>query len=414
MLQFSKSDFDTDKMLVHRIPHEGCPSTTASETRHYEFNVTHERTGKNWWYFRDHFDPKWRKNLRGLITIDQGNYNQTSDIEVHVIISSNDERDLENLKSFKSSVDPAMELDYNFEDIDGLCTEVEVRILLRSWYSRSLPCWGIDTSILDIEYLAEYIWEVDTFEAHITYGYFYMEWQNNSIVAHNISVSSQYGTMTGWWFLDQYLQLNNKEGGIGVFLFPRHPGHPFDLKGISLINESGEIFVRYAMAYWPMRSFAHETTIKTTSGDIFAWIPHGKKTDISSTGGNIDVSMVAYSDTALGMANEIYTRSITGDIYLYLDSSQPESFGEYPNPLLNTSGRHTVSEGKLRVSYAPQWWGVMEVRIEKGTLELNGSHLENVNVGEGYVKAKRGKIGTFYTKADVGTGSIYIDLSQEK
>lgn len=392
--------------------YEGCSSITAAEDRQFEFNITAESTTTKRWQLNDSAVPESRKNLRGDITIDRGSLFQTSDIEVRVVVRSSEGSDLKNVLIHSS--DFALDIDYNFQDRSDLCTEVNVLVLLRPWPRRLLDLFDVRTSVFDILFNPLLNWEVNNLIAHTSYGDFTLDttepW-TDPLITHNVSVSSINGTIFGWFIPDEHLDIRNEHGEIGIFICPRVGiNSPFEPKSISISSSSGNIHAETVFKVWPPQSYTHRTTIETVSGQVHAMVPHGSYTNFSSGSGNISCYIEPYGAARPDAVSEIYTTSQSGSFNVYLSSANENSLAGKYNPLLNTVSEHDVGEGKLRLRYPYDWYGEMEARIRHGVLEFDGSSLEDMERGEGYVKAKRGRKGESRMEASVGTGILDVLL----
>jgi hypothetical protein len=402
-------------MPQERIQDKGCSSVVSSRNRDFGFNFTGDGAAANRWQLLDSSVPESRKSLRGHITVDRGSSSQASDMEVIVIIRSSDEKDLNNVHLHKS--DSVLNIDYTFKDDSDVCTEVEMLVLLRPWPKRSLDWFDIRTSIFDIDYEPSLGWEINNLLTHTSHGDLFMDSRfpyKDPLIAHNVSISSIDGIIFGWFIPDENLELRNEDGGIGAFICPRlTEAVPFDPKSISISTVSGRVRVGLIYVVWPAKVYTHRTKIESVSGDISAVVPHGVHTNISSISGTIKTAIRSYGAASPNATSEIYTTSRSGDSWVMLYSPPNESLDESYNPLLNTVSKHEVGEGQLWLNYPFAWFGKMEGKIEHGKLEFDGSLLEDIKRGEGYVTANRGK-GESRMEAHVSTGALTIHLGLQE
>ncbi|ORY01741.1 hypothetical protein BCR34DRAFT_546133 [Clohesyomyces aquaticus] len=410
-------EYDIQMMAIDRMAqHKGCSSVVASRDRQFDFNFTGDGSAANRWQLLDSSVPESRKNFQGQVTVDKGDRSQVSDMEVHVIISSSDEKDLDNVHLHKS--DSVLNIDYEFRDNSEVCTQVQILVLLRPEPKRSLDWFDIQTSIFDITFKSELGWEINNLRTHTSHGDLWMDGQNalDPLIAHNVSHSSIDGVIFGWFVPDETLALHNEEGGIGVFLHPMLAEDvPWDPKNISVSTVSGRIQVGLYYNLWPARVYTHRTTIESVSGWISARVPHGVHTNISSITNNITTAIHPYWGTdpdslnSTRWTNEIHTTS-SGDSSVLLYNPPKKSLHEHYNPLFNTLSTHEAGEGELWVTYPFEWWGSMKGKTEHGKLEFDGSLLRDVKRGEGSVAAKRGAKGESWMEAHITTGALNIQL----
>ncbi|OCK74995.1 hypothetical protein K432DRAFT_309509 [Lepidopterella palustris CBS 459.81] len=410
---FPQMDFNLYKMPQPKIQtYEGCSPITASKNLQFEFNITTEGAAAKQWQLLDSTVSKSHKNLRGEIIIDRGSFFQPSDIDVRVIVGSNNKMGLDNVLFNRS--DSTFNINYNSTDKNDLCTEIRILVYLRPWPRRILDLFDIRTNNLDILFQPCLNWEINNLIAHTSHGEFTMDSHQpftDPLIAHNVSVSSIDGEIFGWFIPDENLELRNINGQTGIFICPRlGAGRPFDPKLILISSFSGDIFTRTVSEVWPPKAYTHQTKIETVSGRIEAEVPHGQYTNFSTISGNISTYIRPYGAASPDAMSEIYTTSQSGSIDVYFADPPNESLTGRYNPLLNTISKHDVGEGKLKLIYPYGWYGEMEAKIEHGGLEFDGSSMEDIKWGKGYVKARRGRKGESRMEARVGTGDLDIRL----
>ena len=155
---FSPVIFDPYQLRQERFQYEECPNRVASETRRYNINATSELYYPRFFLLRDWFDPSLYPNLRGRIEIDNGSENQATDIEVHLVVSSNSATDINNVYTYEPPDHPGLYIEYEDKEKRGdnsLCTELQIVIYIRPDTSPPLDMFGIGTGIFDVEVLAE-------------------------------------------------------------------------------------------------------------------------------------------------------------------------------------------------------------------------------------------------------------------
>jgi hypothetical protein len=390
-----------------------CDNAVVSMTRQFEYNVTDADTAGRHWVLLDHsqFDPE--RNFRGEIIVHRGNVFQTSDIEVHVIASSTQEKALQNV--LFNSTATVLNLDYIHPEGSDYCTDLQVLILLRPWPIRLLDVLKIQSEVLDIGFDGSLSWEVNHLIVHTSHGDFDYEGSRwvDPLIAHNVSISTVTGTVFGYFVADGHLEVHGDSGFIGFFLVPRYAWdtRPFNPDTVSVSTLTGNIHIEAIFPYWPPHPLTHTTNIHTLSGDLYAYIPHGSFTNITTVTSNISTWLKPYGAARSDDRSEIYTSSQSGaETSVYLVNADLDSLKGYHDPLLNTISEHYVGEGKLELRYPFSWFGQMEAQIEHGPLYFDASALEDVERGEGYVKAKRGKGGESRMRAQVGTGKLDIEV----
>jgi hypothetical protein len=147
------------------------------------------------------------------------------------------------------------------------------------------------------------------------------------------------------------------------------------------------------------------------SGQVWAAVPHGHFTNISSTSGDVTAFAIPFGVDSLEDQSEVYTFSRSGNTYVHmLDTIQESLQGDKKDPLLNTTSRHKVSVGSLHVRYPYSWYGNLEGHVDSGELTFDSSALEEFKRGERWVQAKRGKDGISEVEVLVGTGHLNIEI----
>ncbi|KAF2109729.1 hypothetical protein BDV96DRAFT_554397 [Lophiotrema nucula] len=409
--------------VPHSMPQPGlqferCTRYTTLETHRFEFNISTKDS--NQWQLLDSADAERRKHLHGRIIVQQGPELQYSDIEVKAVLSSNDETDLDRLVLRDSK--SALAIEYNLDEsivMADLCTEIELLVYLRPNRTQSVDIFEIRSNILDIWFKESLTWKVHNVITHTSYGETTMEAflpTTERMVAHNVSVSSTYGLIFGQLIAPkENLELRNEDGKIGIFLLPDYlsPSTTFGLDSISISTVSGDIAVIGVFDVpWPEKDYTHRLSVSTDSGSIRSQAPHGSFTNYSSNSGDVTCYLRPYGTKYQDAISEIYTTTQSGALAVRV-SEAFELGNKRHNPNHNTNSEHSVENGTMKLSYGYDWLGELEADIRNGVLDFDGSSLDNVERGEGYVKAKRGqrgKTGKSHINAHVGNGQLDIKL----
>jgi hypothetical protein len=396
--------------------YERCKSADDSITRLYEYNITKNDASLPHWRLHDPSSVESSKHLRGVISLKPGDASQASDIEVRIIIESTSKTDAENVISVQT--DSVLSLDYVLaEDEDeDICTQVSIDIFLRPQQEPllHLSTLEIRSEILDIDIGGSLGWHVDNFITHTSHGENNFEGTRNPdpLITHNVTVSSISGTIFGWYLCDGNLNIHAESSIVVVYLVPTYTfrtERPFNPESISVTTTTGELNVVAMFEYWPVHALNHTTQIHTTSGNLYAQVPHGSLTNLSSLSGNITSYIRTYGALHPDDPSEIHTSSGGGITRLRLDNPEPRSDLEpFYNPLLRTTSSHHVGAGNMLLQYPFSWWGDVAAEVGNGTLLFNASALDKVERGDGYVRAKRGKESRL--EARVGTGELELSV----
>jgi len=193
-----------------------------------------------------------------------------------------------------------------------------------------------------------------------------------------------------------------------VGLIPRYVGPLITPETISVSSLSGDIQVDFTLMYWPMQPLNHTTHVHTTTGKIWAAIPHGSRTNISSISGNLTAIVVPFGAASQDDPSQLHTSADQGSTFVSLYDAPLDSLEGYYDPLLKLRSTHTVKEGALELRYPYSWYGHLEARILHGALKFDSSALEDFEKGDGFVKATKGTQGDSVMEANVDTGRLAI------
>ncbi|KAF1998637.1 hypothetical protein P154DRAFT_564602 [Amniculicola lignicola CBS 123094] len=389
-------------------------SATASKTVHVGFNST--GSGPKQWNLIESTNPESRKALGGMIIIDRGAWDQSSDIEVFVTVSSNDTANLEKLHI--KTLHESLGIVYEYSDQNSLYTNIDIRVFLRPGPQAHLDVFDIKTRVLGVRFERKLGLEIDNLSIDTYWGGIDMNtspWWDPLIV-YNMSLSSIHGDISGYCITpENNLTVRNDDGETGIRLCPKimiSPKSPFDPKIIDVSSVSGMVVVEFFWSWWPAQAFSHRATIRSESGQVYGALPQGAYTNISSISGDLWVAIQPYNTNTEGFRSEIYTSTEEGDVDFKLVDSHKGSLEKY-NPLLWLVSEHKAGKGLVQLRYPYSWYGEMEATVESGQLTFDGSELKKVERSEGYVKAVRGaraKAGESQMMTHVDEGELEICL----
>ncbi|KAF2820918.1 hypothetical protein CC86DRAFT_411749 [Ophiobolus disseminans] len=157
-----------------------------------------------------------------------------------------------------------------------------------------------------------------------------------------------------------------------------------------------------------MQPLNHTTDIHTTTGEIWAAIPHGSLTSISNIRGNVKAFVVPFGAANQDDSSQLHTSSDQGRTFVSLYDAPLESLEGYYDPLLKLKSKHIVKEGALKLSYPFSWYGDLEARILHSPLKFDSSLLQDFEKGDSFVKAKRGREGENVMEAYIDTGELAV------
>jgi hypothetical protein len=259
-------------------------------------------------------------------------------------------------------------------------------------------------------------WPINNLILHTSHGInlFLAGKYNPEPNPRNISVSSITGFVGGAYVCDGTIDLHSENGRIDLLLVPRfttgRTTHP-DL--ISVSSTSGVVNIATLWDLWIQQPFTHRTEVHTFSANISADIPHGSLTNLSSVSGNISAYLRPFAASRPTDDSAIYTSTQSGSTLIYLDNADREPLDELYDPLLHTTSTHYVGSGTMALRYPFSWFGGMHATVgggEQGSIKFRGSALDEVERGEGYVKAVRGRGAGSRIEARVEAGMMDVTL----
>lgn len=292
---------------------------------------------------------------------------------------------------------------------------VEIFVSVRPNHNQTINLFEVQSNILDITFMSRLTWEVHNFITHTSYGDTILDAFRPSeerMTAHNVSVSSNYGLITGHFMAPkENLDLRNKDGEIGIYLWPDlYTMRTLDLESVSISTVSGDItMISSFNVPWPEGDYTYRLSISSDSGVIHSQAPHGSFTNYSTNSGDVKCYLRPYGTKDPNTKSEVYTSTQSGEVSVKI--SEAEVGDGQHNPNQNTISEHLVENGKMTLRYGYDWSGELEADITNGVLNFDGSLFEDVEKGENYVKARRrGKSGMSHVNAHVGNGQLDVKL----
>jgi len=393
--------------------YDRCQSIVACETLWFGFNIS---DSDGHWRLFDSSNPTVDGRLSGTIIIEEGSRSQTSDVEVEYGLRSSSTTDHHNVVFNQS--ESSLSMNYLPPDDDGdVCTEILLRVSLRPESPRRL----LDSLEIRSEMLMIWVWgfswQINHFITRNSRGVtFYSAGKEApEIRPRKWSASSTTGLITGAWVFDGTIEVGTESGHVGLLLVPQHvprspKGPSIRPDSLSVKSKSGDVELNMLWEYWTEQPFTHHTHVSTVSGKISADIPHGSLTNLSSISGDIDARLQPFAATGPHDASAIYTSTQSGRTVFYLDNTNREPLDELYDPLLSTASKHHVGDGEMKLRYPFSWFGSMDATVGEGSIKFGGSALDEVEEGEGFVKAVRGRGAGSRMEAHVNKGTMDVTL----
>jgi len=383
--------YDTNPATIN---YARCESIISSEARTFGFNISDSDGAKTHWRLSDSSNSTIGDRLSGIIHVQGGDVDQTSDIEVRLEINSSSATDYKNVIYNESAT--SLSLDYLPSDDDkDICTEIKVMIYFRPQSPvRLLDVLEIRSETMDL-WIHDWAWQINNLITHTSHGEYTYEGGKGEdpLHPHNIDSSSTAGVMWGWYGCEGTMKIHSDSGQIILMLVPRYTfiGKRMRPELISVYTVSGDINVAALWAYWPQQPFTHRTNIHSAYGNIVAEIPHGSSTSLASISGNISAYLRPFAALSPDDTSTISTTTPYGNTVLYLFNAGRELLDEMYDPLLSTKSSHYVGTGDLYLRYPFSWFGSMDATVKEGSIVFNASALDEVEEGDVFVKAVRGR-----------------------
>ncbi|KAI4676368.1 uncharacterized protein J4E88_007283 [Alternaria novae-zelandiae] len=374
------------------IDYARCESIVSSEARTFGFNISDSDGAETHWRLSDSSNSTGR--LSGIIHVQRGDVGQTSDIEVRLEINSSSTADYKNVVYNRTAT--GLSLDYLPSDNDeDICTEIKVMIYFRPESPvRLLDVLEIRSETFDL-WVHDWAWQINNLITHTSHGEYTYEGGKGPDPLHpdNIDSSSTTGVIWGWYGCEGRFKIHSKSGQIDLMLVPRYTfiGKPMRPEEIVVYTISGDINVAALWEYWPQQPFTHYTEIHSAYGNVVAEIPHGSYTTLASISGNVKAYLRPFAAVSPDDESTIKTTTLYGNTVLHLDNADRELLDELYDPLLSTKSDHYVGTGDLYLRYPFSWFGKMKAYGKKGSIKLGGSALDEVEEGDRFVKAVRGR-----------------------
>lgn len=389
-----------------------CDSTVYSTSRQLYFNVTQDSSGTRWWLFNEMSPrPDINKSLRGRIEVERGDDLQTSDIELNFTRRGSHRKFVENVAYAWS--DSSFGMMYGPQDSEDACVEVDVIIRFRPSPARTLDIFKIYSELLDIRMDGRPTWEIKQLIMHTSHGTIEYDGvhRDDPLQLHNVTASSVSGLIFGHFVANAHVKVHNSRGRSGVILVPNYSA-PFNPESISVTSDSGEIHVELVLPYWPPQPLSHTTTVYSESGDVFAAVPHGTVTNITTATGKLTAVVFPYGTDSQDAKSEIYTSSRSSSTWVRVASSDPESLEGRYDPLLRTKSVHKVGEGQLKLWYPHGWLGTLEGWYGNGSLAFNPIPWDDVRFHRDLncVWARRGWVEHSHAQARVNKGDLSVEV----
>jgi hypothetical protein len=247
----------------------------------------------------------------------------------------------------------------------------------------------VGAGVLDIEIADGLSFETYHMNLYSAGGNIHGE-ETEKFTAHEISVVSMNGSITGNWSLPGRIHLqtggwNSLDKPIDIDLIPKRWSSGAATQGIlSATTQGGDIDIRMPLKdNLSMRNMS--INIHSQLGSISGTFVTGYITSLSTLSGSIDATLLPYF--ALPDTSTLITQTSAQDTNIRVLPPIIDSYYQV-NPLKNTKSEHSTTSGTLKLRYPKQWVGAALGLSETGSVTIQGDRF-NTTIQEDHLVVAR-------------------------
>lgn len=220
--------------------------------------------------------------------------------------------------------------------------------------------------------------------------------ETNSFTAHDISVATVNGSITGTWSLPSSISL--RTGGwqsigsspIDINIVPKRWSHgPTTAGSLSASSSTGDITIRMPFARDTLSLRNTSIAIHSEAGSIEGTFVTGGETSLT-TGAYGSINATLLPNFGLRDTVHITTSTAAGETEIRV--LPPIVDGYYKiNPLNNTRSDHSSKGGDIRLHYPPEWRGTALGLSKAGNVSISGPDFSTIVVRDHLVVARKGE-----------------------
>ena len=229
-----------------------------------------------------------------------------------------------------------------------------------------------------------------------------------STASRKTVIDSGSGSIQGSYSLYDLLSITTSSGSVNIAITPKPasssaPDRPAQLQ---IYTGSGSIHAHNLLLSSALPNRTYETDIFTSSGSVDASLVHGRHTSIHTSSGRVAASLSPYGPNTSRSDIDVQTMSGSIDVSLGSSLSNPGT------RLSKLYASYRAGSGSLRLSYPPEWEGVVEGGTRTGSMKINWDGLELVRDDHGgwsgrQIKGIKGD-GEGVTRFYIGSGSVEL------
>ena len=347
-----------------------------------------------------HFDDTHatRVCMKGAVLLIPGEQTQKNDFEVLITSKSSEQQLLDSLEIGVETGLLYIKRHPHPPPNDGtrkVTLQVDVNIAVRPGLVQKIPLGTkVTTRWLDTQIQTGLSLETKHISLSSTYGSINSQ-EAETFKAHNISLYSKYGPITGTWSLHESAAFETKYGNIDIELLPKK-----DAGDLSVISKYGTINVREPFDKVSQQHSNLTTNISSKSGIIHASLLHGSSTTIKLKDGSVSAALLP---TFAGN-NTITTECTSCELkFELLNPAEGES-------LHYTRSKHTIGDGAMHLSYPSKWTGEAEWLVKQGFAQVRGEDYELIERGFNHGKIQRRPLKGGHMEVEARNGFMELEM----
>jgi hypothetical protein len=242
-----------------------------------------------------------------------------------------------------------------------------------------------------------------------------------SFTAHEISISTENGSILGNWSLPSSISFNADNGDIDIFLVPKRWSYgPHTNGDLAALAKAGDIAIRMPLEATKLSLRNGTTRIEAHKGSITGTFVHGAITSLIAYN-SITATLLpywAFYEWEGIQHNFITTEAWHGNTTVEVLPPIIDSYYKV-NPLFFTISRHMQGSWapplspvlRMKVTYPGQWGGTATGHSDSGGLVyVSGEDFEELEKNYSTVKIERKPLGSdLWFETNLGVAELHLN-----
>ena len=206
--------------------------------------------------------------------------------------------------------------------------------------------------------------------------------QSNTFYSRETIIDLASGSVTGTYALYDLLSIHTTSGHISISILPKNASsNAVKPATLHLGTSSGSINAHTPSlsthSTIPDRNY--RTDIQSSSGSIDVSLVHGTHTSLRSSSGSLEASLYPYGPNTT--RSDIETHSYSGRTLVTVHPALVNS----TDPLRKLYGSYSYLSGSFELSYPPSWEGTVEGVVTSGGLNIDWKGMQVVEDRRGWL-----------------------------